>query len=86
MRKISFSDNAFEDIVFWSANDLKMLKKIFQLIDAIRKSPFEGLGKPEALKHELKGFWSRRINEEHRLVYEITDTTIIIHAVRYHYK
>jgi len=57
---------------------LKLLKKIFQLIEAIRKNPFEGVGKPEALKYEYKGYWSRRINEEHRLIYEITDIAIII--------
>jgi len=57
---------------------LKLLKKIFQLIEAIRKNPFEDVGKPEALKYEYKGYWSRRINEEHRLIYEITDTAIII--------
>lgn len=51
-------------MLFWSVNDLKLLKKIFQLIEAIRKNPFEGLGKPEALKYEYKGYWSRRINEE----------------------
>ena len=69
MRKIIFSENAFEDMLFWSVNDLKLLKKIFQLIEAIRKDPFEGLGKPEALKFEYRGYWSRRINEEHRLIY-----------------
>ncbi|MEJ7679594.1 MAG: Txe/YoeB family addiction module toxin [Segetibacter sp.] len=62
------------------------LKKIFQLIKAIRKNPFEGLGKPEALKYGFKGYWSRRINEEHRLIYEVTDVAIIIHATRYHYR
>lgn len=86
MKTIIFSDNSFEDLFFWSVNDLKLLKKIFQLIEAIRKNPFEGLGKPEALKYEFKGYWSRRINEEHRLVYEVTNTAIIIHAARYHYK
>lgn len=64
MRKIIFSENSFEDMLFWSVNDLKLLKKIFQLLEAIRKNPFEGLGKPEALKFEYKGYWSRRINEE----------------------
>lgn len=51
-----------------------------------KKNPFEGLGKPEALKYELKGYWSRRINEEHRIVYEVTDAAIFIYAARYHYK
>ncbi len=86
MRKIFFSENSFGDMLFWSVTDLKLLKKIFQLIEAIRKNLFEGLGKPEALKYDYKGWWSRRINEEHRLIYEITDIAIIIHNARYHYK
>ena len=66
--------------MFWANNDLKVLKKIFQLIDSTAKNPFEGLGKPEALKHNYKGFWSRRINNEHRLVYEVNATELILHS------
>lgn len=76
---------AFTDIAFWAKNDLKQLKRIIQLIENIQQNPFEGLGKPEALKHDLKGFWSRRIDSEHRLVYKVTDTDIIIIACRFHY-
>lgn len=64
----------------------KNLQKIIALVKNIQRSPFQGLGKPELLKHELSGFWSRRINQEHRLVYKVTETAIIIAACKYHYK
>jgi len=85
MRTVKFEQSAFDDISFWANNDLKQLKKIIQLIENIQKTPFDGMGKPEALKHDLKGYWSRRIDNEHRLVYKITDTDIIITACRFHY-
>ncbi len=84
-RKITFHESGFEDFIFWSKNNLKMLKKIIELIEDIKKHPFEGLGKPEALKHNFKGAWSRRINQEHRLVYIITENEIGILACRFHY-
>ncbi len=86
MRDVLFEESAFEDLQFWAKNDLKMMKKIIELIADIQKTPFAGIGKPEALKHNYKGFWSRRINDEHRLVYTVSDTEIIIAACRYHYQ
>lgn len=84
-RRIVFEPSAFEDFNEWFNLDKKLYKKIVELIKDVDRSPFTGLGKPEPLKYELSGFWSRRINDEHRLVYTITDTEIIIIACRYHY-
>ena len=66
-------------------NDLKILKKIVELLSAIMQDPFQGIGKPEALKAELRGYWSRRINEEHRLVYTVTNKAVIVISCRTHY-
>ena len=78
---------ADKDLGFWMKSGNKtVLKKITQLIENIKEQPFEGLGKPEPLKHTLSGTWSRRINKEHRLVYEIADNQIVIHSLRGHYK
>jgi len=85
-RKIVFDSSAFEDFNEWSFQDKKILKKIIQLVKEIDRSPFTGIGKPESLKHELSGYWSRRINNEHRLVYTVTDSEIIIIACKYHYR
>lgn len=85
-RRVVFEPSAFEDFNEWSKLDKKLYKKIVELIKDVDRSPFTGLGKPEPLKHELSGFWSRRINDEHRLVYTITDTEIIIVACKYHYE
>lgn len=85
MKLLLFENTAFEDLHFWSKNDLKLLKKIIELIADIQKTPFTGIGKPEALKHDFKGFWSRRINDEHRLIYKITDSELIIVSCRFHY-
>ncbi len=85
MRKILLEDNAVEDFEFWSKNDLKILKKIAELFIAISKNPFEGNGKPELLKGNLTGYWSRRINGEHRIVYAVDNEKIIIISCRYHY-
>ncbi|MCX6350477.1 MAG: Txe/YoeB family addiction module toxin [Bacteroidetes bacterium] len=85
MKQVLFEASALEDLYFWAKTDLKLLKKIVELLDAIQKNPFEGIGKPEMLKHELKGFWSRRIDNEHRLIYKITDEAIVVIACRYHY-
>ena len=86
MRDVLLEAAAFEDIQFWAKNDSKLLKKIVELIADIQKTPFAGIGKPEALKYQYKGFWSRRINDEHRLVYTVTDKEIIVVACRYHYR
>ena len=83
--KIKFTQKAQKQYEYWKENDLKILKKINELIKDIQKTPFEGLGKPESLKFNLNGFWSRRINYEHRLVYKIEDESIIILQCRYHY-
>jgi len=82
---LEFDPAAFDDLVWWIEKDHKQALKILKLIDAIQRDPFRGLGQPEALKHELSGCWSRRINQEHRLVYQIFDEKIRILACRYHY-
>jgi toxin YoeB len=83
--KIIFSQNAWEDYTSWLTEDRKMLKKINELIRDIQKTPFLGKGKPEPLKYDLTGFWSRRINLEHRLVYRFENNNIYIYACKYHY-
>lgn len=83
--KITFSKNAWEDYVSWQANDRKMLRRINLLIKEIQRTPFEGIGKPEPLKFDLAGYWSRRIDAEHRLVYQYRENEILIYACRYHY-
>ncbi|MBK8850516.1 MAG: Txe/YoeB family addiction module toxin [Saprospiraceae bacterium] len=80
-----FLKNAWEDYISWQADDRKILKKINELIKDIKKTPYSGLGKPEALKYDLSGYWSRRIDMEHRLVYKVIDDEILIYACRYHY-
>ena len=84
MKKI-FSDRAWEDYLYWQKNDKRMLKKVNELIKDIDRNRYEGIGKPEPLKHTLSGFWSRRINEEHRLVYKVIENKIHIAQIRYHY-
>ena len=83
--KIIFSEESFTDYQTWALEDRKLYKKINELIKDIIRSPFSGIGKPEPLKHELSGYWSRRINEEHRLVYKITDDSLLIASCKYHY-
>jgi toxin YoeB len=80
-----FTDDAWKDYVFWFENDKKQLKKINDLIKEIDRTPFEGIGKPEPLKYDMKGYWSRRIDHEHRLVYGIEKDSVIYIAFRYHY-
>ena len=83
--RIVFSKNAWEDYISWLRDDKKNLKKINDLIKDIQRTPFEGKGKPEPLKYDLAGYWSRRINLEHRLVYSIEGDEIRIVSCRYHY-
>ncbi|MFZ0280177.1 MAG: Txe/YoeB family addiction module toxin [Bacteroidales bacterium] len=83
--KIVFSKNAWEDYISWQSEDKKTLKKINSLIKEIQRTPFEGTGKPEPLKFDLAGLWSRRIDLEHRLVYSMDGDDILIYACRYHY-
>jgi toxin YoeB len=82
---LQFSEHAWEDYLYWQETDKSILKRINLLIKDIRRSPFDGIGKPEPLKHALSGFWSRRINDEHRMVYRIDDDTLFIAQLRYHY-
>jgi toxin YoeB len=86
MRRISFLPSAFDDFVFWSNENQKIHAKIVQLINDIQRNSFSGIGKPESLKHKFKGLWSRRITDEHRLIYKITDEQIIIVQCRFHYE
>ncbi len=83
--KITFSKNAWEDYLSWQKEDKKILRKINELIKDIQRTPFEGIGKPEPLKFDLSGFWSRRIDLEHRLVYQYRNDEILIYACRFHY-
>lgn len=82
---LTFTENAWEDYLYWQKVDKKMLKKINELIKVIKRTPFEGIGKPEPLKYDLAGYWSRRIDQEHRLVYQVADGELLIFACRYHY-
>ena len=81
-----FTPEAWEDDLYWQKNDKRTVKRIHRLIQEIQRSPFEGIGKPEALRHHLTGSRSRRISEEHRLVYKVTDDSIAFLQMRYHYE
>ena len=83
--KLTFSTAAWEQYLYWQTTDKKILKRINTLIKDIQRHPYEGIGKPEPLKHGLAGYWSRRINDEHRIVYKQQDDTILIAQLRYHY-
>ncbi|MFN3988596.1 MAG: Txe/YoeB family addiction module toxin [Rhodocyclaceae bacterium] len=83
--KLIFSENAWDDYLYWQRTDKKVLKRINQLISDIQRSPLEGIGKPEPLKHALSGYWSRRIDSEHRIVYRTDDDAVFIAQLRYHY-
>ena len=83
--KYIFVDESWEDYLFWQKTNLKMFHKINDLLKDISPHPFEGLGKPEALKYKYKGYWSRRIDSEHRLIYRIKDDEIHIAKCRFHY-
>lgn len=86
MRRVAFEKTAFADFAEWAEIDRKIHKRIVALIMDILRDPFSGLGKPEPLKHELRGYWSRRIADEHRLVYKVNDQSIIIAACKCHYE
>ncbi|WP_300597644.1 Txe/YoeB family addiction module toxin [Niabella sp.] len=83
---ISFSLTAMEHLHHWIAEDRKVAIRILELIEAINRHPFTGIGKPEPLKGDFKGYWSRRITEEHRLVYKINEGQLLIHSCRFHYR
>jgi len=82
---LEFDAAAFEDLAWWIQQDRNKALRIVNLIRDVQREPFKGIGKPEPLRHELKGCWSRRIDQEHRLVYQVTETKIRILACRYHY-
>lgn len=83
--KIIFSEQAWEDYLYWQATDEKTLERIHMIIKVVCRTLFQGIGKPEALRHGLRGYWSRRINSEHRFVYRIMDDSLLIAQLRYHY-
>jgi toxin YoeB len=83
--KLIFHPNAWEDYLFWQQQDKKMLKRLNQLIKDVLRSPYEGIGKPEPLKYELTGCWSRRIDQEHRLIYRFEKDELHLLNCRYHY-
>ena len=85
MNKV-FSDNAWEEYVSWLNEDKKILKRINELIKDIERNGHKGIGKPEPLKHNFRGYWSRRINDEHRLIYSIDSINVYIISCKYHYK
>ncbi len=83
--KLVFAERAWEDYLHWQETDKKLLKRINALIKETARTPFEGTGKPESLKHALAGYWSRRINDEHRMVYKVDGDALLIAQLRYHY-
>ena len=82
---LAWADDTWDDYLYWQAQDKKTLKRINLLIKDVMRHPFEGLGEPEPLKHNWQGFWSRRIDLEHRLVYQVRDDTLFVAQCRYHY-
>lgn len=84
-RNLIFDQAAFEDLIWWVKFDHKKALRVMRLVDETMNDPFRGLGKPEPLKHELSGLWSRRIDDEHRLIYQVFDDSIRILTCRYHY-
>ncbi len=82
---LTFAPKAWDSYLYWQKTDKAIVKRINILIKNIQRNPFEGIGKPEPLKHALSGFWSRRINDEHRIVYKVAEDNILIAQLRYHY-
>lgn len=82
---IKFTSNSWQDYIYWQKTDKAIVKKVNELIKEICRNPFEGIGKPEPLKYDLAGCWSRRISGEHRLIYQVENDEIIIIGCRYHY-
>jgi toxin YoeB len=83
--KLVWSEKAWDDYLHWQGNDKKLLKRVNLLIEDVKRNGNEGLGKPEPLKHNFRGYWSRRIDSEHRLVYRVTEDEVHIARCRYHY-
>jgi len=83
---LQFSSRSWDEYLYWQQVDKKTLKRIHELLKDVSRSPYQGIGKPEQLKHALSGYWSRRINDEHRLVYRVEGEIILIAQLRYHYE
>ena len=83
--KLIFADEAWEDYLYWQKQDKRIVERINKLIQETQREPFSGIGKPEALKHALSGFWSRRITVEHRMVYRVEGDDVLIAQLRFHY-
>ena len=83
--RLVFSQNAWQDYLFWQETDKKMLRRINDLIRDIERNGYQGIGKPEPLRYDLAGYWSRRINSEHRIVYKIEGDAVLLAQLRYHY-
>ncbi len=86
MRNLEFDPGAFDDFVWWVRRDRKLALRILNLLEDVRRDPFQGIGKPEPLRGNLSGFWSRRIDDEHRIVYQVREKVILIVSSRGHYK
>ncbi|HEU0190401.1 MAG TPA: Txe/YoeB family addiction module toxin [Mycobacterium sp.] len=84
-RSVRFSPGGWQDFSFWMGADFKVARRIVRLINAIQRDPFRGVGKPEPLKGDLSGYWSRRIDDEHRLIYRVDDDEVTVLKARYHY-
>lgn len=83
--KLIFAERAWEDYLYWQETDRKVLARINHLIREIQREPFTGIGKPEPLRHALKGYWSRRITDEHRIVYKVEEDSVLLAQLRFHY-
>lgn len=83
--KLVFAEAAWEDYLYWQQQDKRMVERINKLIKEVQREPFAGIGKPEPLKHALAGYWSRRLTEEHRMVYKVDGDSLLIAQLRYHY-
>ena len=83
--RLIFADPAWDDYLYWQRHDRKMVERINKLIREVRREPFEGVGKPETLKHALAGYWSRRITDEHRMVYRLEGDELLLAQLRHHY-
>jgi toxin YoeB len=83
--KLIFAEQAWQDYLHWQATDRQRIRRINALINEIMRQPFSGIGKPEPLKHALQGYWSRRIDSEHRIVYRVSEDSLLIAQLRYHY-
>ena len=85
MRKLAWDKNGWSDYLYWQNQDRKTLKRINKVLEDVMRNPFDGIGKPEPLKENLSGYWSRRIDEANRLVYKVEENYIIVISCRYHY-